>query len=90
MVPHTPPLNKGLRVWETVRFSAGYQTIDESLLWLKKKDFRYGKNPTYDNVFDENQTTSNYVLRCLSVYFRLRLQETFKNAFEIGNPQPSL
>lgn len=50
MVPHTPPLNKGLRVWETVRFSAGYQTIDESLLWLKKKDFRYGKNASYKDV----------------------------------------
>ena len=45
----------------------GYQTVNESLQWLKKKDFRYGNNAPYDNVFDENQ-----------------------NAFEIGNPQPSL
>jgi hypothetical protein len=28
----------------------GYQAIRESLLWLKKKDFRYGKNSPYDGV----------------------------------------
>jgi hypothetical protein len=28
----------------------GYQTVNESLQWLKKKDFGYGKNPTYDNT----------------------------------------
>jgi hypothetical protein len=28
----------------------GYQTVNESLQWLKKRDFRYGKNPTYVNT----------------------------------------
>jgi hypothetical protein len=28
----------------------GYQAINESLLWLKKKDFRYGKNASYKDV----------------------------------------
>lgn len=28
----------------------GYQTVNESLQWLKKKDFRYGKNAPYDSV----------------------------------------
>ena len=26
----------------------GYQTVRETLQWLKKKDFRYGNNPPYD------------------------------------------
>ena len=28
----------------------GYQAVNESLQWLKKKDFRYGKNAPGDNV----------------------------------------
>jgi len=28
----------------------GYQAVNESLQWLKKKDFRYGKNPSDKNV----------------------------------------
>ena len=42
----------------------GYQTIDESLLWLKKKDFRYGKNLAYEGVKTPeigNQQPSLYI-----------------------------
>jgi hypothetical protein len=28
----------------------GYQAVNESLQWLKKKDFRYGNNPPYEDV----------------------------------------
>jgi len=42
----------------------GYQTIRESLLWLQKKDWRYGKNPSYNfttkvvNEMDNPQPSS--------------------------------
>jgi hypothetical protein len=31
----------------------GYQTVNESLQWLKKKDFRYGNNAPYDITSNE-------------------------------------
>ena len=37
----------------------GYQAANESLQWLKKKDFRYGKNPTYENVLQNTFEIDN-------------------------------
>ena len=37
----------------------GYQAVNESLQWLKKKDFRYGKNPSGDNVLQNTLEMDN-------------------------------
>lgn len=37
----------------------GYQAVNESLQWLKKKDFRYGKNPSDDNVLQNTLEMDN-------------------------------
>jgi len=37
----------------------GYQAVNESLQWLKKKDFRYGKNAPDDNVLQKTLEMDN-------------------------------
>jgi hypothetical protein len=53
-------LNKGMGHRGNHRFPClGYQAVNESLQWLKKKDFRYGKNAPDDNVLQNTLEMDN-------------------------------